>query len=58
MKTKNEIEEYLSNLGIKIQSETEEQASTEYGAEVIRYEQINSITGEKTIVDNLKTHIK
>lgn len=54
MKTRSEIEEYLSNLGIKIQSEMEQQISTEYGEEVIRTERINSITGEKIIEDNLK----
>lgn len=55
MKTRNEIEEYLSNLGIKIQSETEQQISTEYGEEVTKNERINSITGEKISEDNLKS---
>ena len=54
MKTRSEIEEYLLNLGIKIQSETEQQISTEYGEEVIKNERINSITGEKTSEENLK----
>ncbi len=54
MRTRNEIEEYLANLGIKIQSEAEEQISTEYGAEVINSERINSITGEKIKEDNLQ----
>lgn len=56
MKTRSEIEEYLSNLGIKIQSEIEQQLSTEYGEEVIRTEHINSITGKKIIEDNLKSN--
>lgn len=55
MKTRNEIEEYLLNLGIKIQSETEQQISTEYGDEVIQSERFNSITGEKITEDNLKS---
>lgn len=54
MKARKEIEEYLQNLGIEIQSHMEERNSTEYGSEVFQTERFMPITGERIVEDNLK----
>ena len=56
MKTRNEIEAYLKDLGVEIKSTLENRESTEYGKDVINTERYMPITGEKIIEDNIKHH--
>lgn len=53
MNTREDIEQYLENLGIKIQSKKEEIVVTEHGEEELYYESVMPITGEKIKEDNI-----